>query len=696
MIRDLMPLVLAIGLLIVPAAGAGQDDRGVYVSVGGDDLSIGTFHLLAIGIDRYRDSELNLRTAVAGARSLKDVLVRNYTFEDRNCRLLLDAEATRAGILRSLRELATRTRPADSVLIYYAGHGHLDNLTKSGSWIPWDATFETPEQWVGNQSIKDLLKAMKARHVLLISDSCFAGDFFRSQRSILPQISDANVRRAFTKLSRRAMTAGGIEPVADGGQDGQSIYTWWLLTALRETEAPYVLPEEIHDRLKKAVAANARQKPMFGLLHGAGGEPDGAFVFFRRGTTGVDAALREKMQRIDALEKLDREAGEKLRRQQEEIAAKKAQMDALSKRLAELQSRLGGAGAESDLDAMFAMVEERERRDTELKTLRLKAEADLRAKEAAIAEAMRKQGEQRRDRFKADLEKYKRIASSRFANDEFKARAWAVLCREWGLPADTPLGAMLSFVDGHVTAAPSALDCGGGVKLELVQIPAGVFMMGSPSSESGRDDDEGPRRQVTITQPFLMGVCEVTQAQYEAVMGTSPWSGQTYAKDNPSHAASYVSWTDAMDFCRKLSSKTGREVRLPTEAEWEYACRAGTSTRFSFGDSDSDLGEHAWFDGNGASRGEKYAHAVGLKKPNAFGLYDMHGNVWEWCSDWYQDSYSGLPTQNPKGPNSGTYRVLRGGCWYNSPQSCRSAGRIWSTPDNRGNSLGFRVVVSLD
>jgi len=224
------------------------------------------------------------------------------------------------------------------------------------------------------------------------------------------------------------------------------------------------------------------------------------------------------------------------------------------------------------------------------------------------------------------------------------------------------------------------------IGMKLSFIPAGEFMMGSPSSESQRESDESPQHRVKISKGFYMGIYEVTQAQYKAVMDGNP----SYFKGD-NLPVEEVSWNDATEFCKKLSRKEGKTYRLPTEAEWEYACRAGSQTRFCFGDSDSGLDEYAWC---GYKKSGKQTHLVGQKKPNAFGLYDMHGNVWEWCQDWYDENYySNSPGVDPEGPNTGTARVLRGGSWYGYPRRCRSAVRSRNGPGYRYVDLGFRVVV---
>jgi sulfatase modifying factor 1 len=222
-------------------------------------------------------------------------------------------------------------------------------------------------------------------------------------------------------------------------------------------------------------------------------------------------------------------------------------------------------------------------------------------------------------------------------------------------------------------------------------IPAGTFLMGSPVPESGRFLDE-TQHQVTLTKSFFMGTTVVTQGQWKKVMGTEPWKGKDYVQEGDNCPATYVSWDDAVAFCKKLSAMENKTYRLPTEAEWEYACRGGTTTAYSFGDDEKKLGLYAWFMGNTYDGGESFAHEVAVKLPNPFGLYDMHGNVWEWCSDWY-GAYPSTPLTDPQGPNSGSSRVLRGGSWRSVPKNVRCASRGDGTPESRFSSYGFRVVL---
>nr|WP_235006881.1 bifunctional serine/threonine-protein kinase/formylglycine-generating enzyme family protein [Calothrix rhizosoleniae] len=238
-----------------------------------------------------------------------------------------------------------------------------------------------------------------------------------------------------------------------------------------------------------------------------------------------------------------------------------------------------------------------------------------------------------------------------------------------------------------------AEDLGNGVTLEIVQIPGGTFTMGSPAGEAQRDDDEGPQRQVTVPG-FFMGRYAVTQAQYQAIMGKNPSSFK-----GEKRPVEEVSWNDAVEFCKKLSQKTGRTYRLPSEAEWEYACRAGTTTPFYFGETiTTDLVN---YDGNypyGSAPKSEYRERttdVGTFPPNAFGLYDMHGNIWEWCEDVYNENYQNAPRDGSAWltGNDNDIKLLRGGSWLGNARNCRAAYRGRSARAGRGNVVGFRVVA---
>ena len=220
--------------------------------------------------------------------------------------------------------------------------------------------------------------------------------------------------------------------------------------------------------------------------------------------------------------------------------------------------------------------------------------------------------------------------------------------------------------------------------IQMVFIPAGELMMGSLATEKDHFPEEGPQHRVRITKPFYLGKYEVTQGEWQKVMGGNP----AYFKGDR-NPVEQVSWTD----CQAFLGKAGDGGRLPTEAEWEYACRAGSNARFSFGDSDSGLGEYAWYEGNSGRK----THPVGEKKPNAWGLCEMHGNVWEWCSDWYDGGYyQHSPSEDPKGPPTGQYGVMRGGSWETAAPFRRSAYRNHDHVRSFGDShVGLRVALSI-
>ncbi len=394
--------------------------------------------------------------------------------------------------------------------------------------------------------------------------------------------------------------------------------------------------------------------------------------------------------------------------------------------------------AGSGLDELEKLVKEKENRKVEEDKIR-KEEARKREELNTLKKA----------EFNADLVKFGRILLSEQSTDEINSMAWSALAGKWKITVkpdgykthnliwdDNAIAPLL--VEGKSIPVPPSRASGPGgylivdlqsgvveelttvsgsiftddvyktAKLVMRRIFAGDLMMGAPDSDYDRSEDE-TQHKVSLTKDFSIGVFEVTQGQWETVMGATPSYFKNAGKTAP---VEHVSWDDCHEFIRRLNTKvSGGGFRLPTEAEWEFACRAGTSTRFFAGDSESDLSAMGWYcENSGVSyRGgvdlRQYewvkdkttkssgTHPVGQKRPNSWGLYDMHGNVWEWCSDWFGD-YPVTESTDPCGAVTGSSRVNRGGGWGGDIRYCRSADRDWNPPGERWSYLGFRLVKS--
>jgi formylglycine-generating enzyme required for sulfatase activity len=245
----------------------------------------------------------------------------------------------------------------------------------------------------------------------------------------------------------------------------------------------------------------------------------------------------------------------------------------------------------------------------------------------------------------------------------------------------------LVFYPGLATADDLASTYTNSIGMKFVLIPAGTFMMGADKDFEEAYDFELPRHQVTISKPFFLGVYEVTQQQWKDVMGNNP--SKFKGRDNPVET---VSWEDVQEFIKHLNQKEGHSrYRLPTEAEWEYAARAGSTSTYFFGDNKSQLGDYAWYEDNSGQE----THPVGEKRSNAWGLYDMIGNVWEWAQDRFGDTYyANSPSSDPTGPISGASCVVRGCGWINAARNCRSASRARIASAGRDKHFGFRLALS--
>jgi formylglycine-generating enzyme required for sulfatase activity len=257
------------------------------------------------------------------------------------------------------------------------------------------------------------------------------------------------------------------------------------------------------------------------------------------------------------------------------------------------------------------------------------------------------------------------------------------------LPAALLALCTIVFSSGLAMSEEIARSYTNSIGMEFVLIPAGTFMMGADKNVEDGNEDEFPRHQVSISNLFYLGVYEVTQRQWKALMDSNHSNFE--GNDNP---VEMVSWNEAQEFIRRLNQKEGHSrYRLPTDAEWEYSARAGSTSAYYFGNDKSQLGNYAWYQGNSGDT----THPVGQKLPNAWGLYDMHGNVLELTEDWASvDYYANSHSVDPTGPPSGTRRLSRGCSWnYNTPE-CRSANHFSDLPADRRNYIGFRLVLTLE
>jgi formylglycine-generating enzyme required for sulfatase activity/uncharacterized caspase-like protein len=635
--------------------------------------NLGTYRALIIGINDYKDPKIpDLETPLQDARAMEDVLQNKYGFV---VKTILDKNATRRSVYNSLRNLSSEANPEDSVLIYYAGHGEIDRQYEDGWWILYDATAGDPTTYLDNVQVQKAMRSMKARHVLLISDSCYSGTLFGQARGMPPVIDNKYYLSLYNEKSRWGMTSGNKTPVADKGTGGHSVFAYQLIKELRKNEKPYLSTQEIYTRIAPIVSNNSEQTPLCRPIRNTG-DQGGEFVFIASSSAIVEtpaATVKAKT----ALSVASNVTGAKVF----------------------VDGRPVGTTPVSDID-----VSEGEHRILVVKqgydTYRKKVSLEAGRSMTMYVDLSRKGLMKGRLYVETSPENARvrilNIGPSFYQGMDLDTGRYQVEVSAEGYETEkqwVTLGAGEDkYLDIKLKQAP--VDSTGyqdqkmsnSLGMEFVYVKPASFMMGSPSSKQGRGSYEKQHR-VTLTKGYYLQTTEVTQGQWRAIMGNNPSRFSNCGDDCP---VEKVSWNDVQAFISKLNRKEGtNRYRLPTEAEWEYAARAGSTSRFCFGDDEDRLSEYAWYVRNSGGK----THSVAQKKPNAWILYDMHGNVWEWCQDWYSDYPSGSVT-DPTGPSSGSSRVYRGGCWLNLAGLCRSANRLWYLPGYRSHRLGFRLALS--
>ena len=407
------------GIAIRPISPAGKEVKGDQ-------------WLFVIGIDKYT-SWPRLKTAVNDAKAVKDVLLSRYHFDKKHFIELYDETATRKNIIGKFRYLARKMRDSDSLVIFYAGHGHIDSITKSGSWIPVESGESEASAWISNHDIKNYLKidAMKAKHILLISDSCFSGDFFRGRRGKPPGVTDEVIKRAYELTSRQAITSGGLEPVADEGFGKNSVFSHFLVRTLKENQKPFLVPSDFFPDIRAGVAENAEQFPRLGSLTGTGGQQGGELVLFLKQDARLEALSEQASERKKELERLQQmeASAEKARKKEAvEIARREKDLAELDAKIEAMRKRLGGPAVKTDesLDAMLAMVQQKEAQERRLEELRRQREKEERKRQAEIARLKREREEKVIATLAPEVEKYKKIVASKYGQS-MKSEAWKSL-----------------------------------------------------------------------------------------------------------------------------------------------------------------------------------------------------------------------------------------------------------------------------
>jgi formylglycine-generating enzyme required for sulfatase activity len=664
-----------------------------------DVVNAETHWAVLVGIDKYQSQEISsLKGAANDARSLAEVLKKEMQFPEKNVFLFTSdspshLQPTTGNVVRGLKYVAEKAQPADTFILFFSGHG-----VTSGS----KGYLLTQQSDLGAvqftalplAELSQLVDSVKARRKLLLVDACrndpevgrgdapnrLSTDFTRGI-SVRPMVLEKKTEYVWATLfsceeGQRAYewperNRGFFTYYLEKGLKGDAVDSSGRVTlASLVSYLRRVVPEEV----QRYLGVDKRQVPWVRM---EGADPGNwVIVTFRVDKTKeIDAKKKE-------LGALEREYGERKAKEDTEIAKQEAELKKLDDQVAELKKRLGTPLAKGgDLDAMLAMVKQKEEEQKRLDELRRQKELEERKRKAEIDRLKAEQRKKLILELKEDIRKYKEIVSSPFGKD-LKDAAWKTLASKYPEAAEgVSFGDadQLLFKGQFGSLSPSQTNS---IGMKFALIRPGKFMMGN----SGGSEDEQPPHEVEITEPFYLGQYEVTQGQWKAIMGNNPSYFMDCGDNCPVES---VSWNDVQEFIQKLNQIEGvSNYRLPTEAEWEYVCRAG-----DHGDGPDRLGDYAWYSGNSGGR----THPVGQKKQNLWGLYDMHGNVWEWCQDWYErDYYMNSPKSDPRGSSNGQFRVLRGGSWFDGPGVMRASGRTRNGPTNRSYADGFRLVLSSE
>jgi formylglycine-generating enzyme required for sulfatase activity/uncharacterized caspase-like protein len=717
--KRLLSLLVVVATVLSTAASAFADSQ---------KTDLGRYYALIFGNNDYMHLA-RLQTAAADANAFGEMLRTQYGFK-----VELHLNATREQIVASLNRLRSELSEKDNLVVFYAGHGYVDSVTDTGFWLPVDAQPDNEVNWIPVSEISRNLLAISARHVLVVADSCYSGTLTRAAPVRVPANTDAWVQRMASKRSRTALTSGGIEPVVDGSADGQhSVFSKAILDALRSNDDA-IPGETLFARLRDAVVVNAQQTPQYADIRNAGHD-GGDFIFMPRpdiarltqaapppsATSAPDPTIEREF--WNAIKDSNDPAMFEAHIQQfpNGFLTPLARLKIRELKGKEQTSATAAAvlpvPAPAPPEARPA-VEEMEESYEVLTNVSVREQPTASSKRIGQLEAG---GTILVTGKVADANWYRvETADGKvgyvFGGNVRKAVDGAVAMR--GLPPpgvppratappDEPPPRSATTAPGAVAAttafpaaprpapAPSPKGQSRGFRdcpecPEMIALPGGVFQMGSND-----DPSEKPVHRVAI-RAFALGRYPVTAGQWAACVADGACD---YRPKEPAPADDLpmgnLSWKDADQLVRWLGRRTGRPYRLPTEAEWEYAARAGTGTRYWWG---NEVGV-AKADCKGCGGPWITAHPapVGTFAPNPFGLYEMHGGIAEWVADCWHPNYAGAPADgSAHGGGRCDHHVLRGGSWRSDPGELRASNRTQYETDVRYPANGLRVARDID
>lgn len=680
--------------------------------------AVGSYKALVIGIDTYADSVIEgSPAAVTGARHVAEALKGRAGFD---VKLLINEEAGRASVMREFRGLARGMGINDSVLIYFSGSSHTDKASRKAWWLPSDARSDDAATWIADHEIQDAVNAMKARDVLILSDAALGDTMFGATHRLASRRDGEYYVGLFNKRSRWAMISGNTLPVADEG--GISVFARGVATAL-SSKGPCLTTMEMFSGMKKELRASGVLPPRCRSIRNTG-DQGGEFVFLLA-APAAPAPVVVKAPRV--------------------VKPKPAPV-AVVKLVPPKPKRTPPEGrlkVSANINGAELYIDGKKQGTTPVGDITLKPgthEVSL-SKEGYLAwngtvDIQRGKARSLNATLTKEPPKKGRLfikvrpkgASVQVDGASFKSGA-AISAGTHTVKVSAPLfktgkakAVVSSGKDAWVEVFLTPRDEFKGEWGRFVYIEPGSFTMGSPDTEARRKADENAHA-VTLTHGFFMQDKEVTLAQWQAFVDDSGYKSEAetaggafvledyiwtqsreYSWKNPGfpqgddHPVTGLTCADIEAYLKWINGRSRNAYRLPTEAEWEYAARAGGTSAFSSGEclgsADANVDANASWGGCPAGAASSGTMPVGSFEPNAWGLYDMHGNVAEWCGDWY-GRYPRKAVKNPKGAPSGTNRVVRGGGWATYAYNARCAKREASDPSRGCSEVGMRLVVEV-